>query len=204
MTDTDDRLRRGLHVVASSVQPSPDALGSIRRRVVQRHRRRRAGQVMGAVGTAALLFVGVVAVRSRQDGAVVVPMVTTPAPTAALNGCGPPPFTSASLPEAFSAQWHAGLGGGVSQDATTTHDDYYLEGGQGRFIQFARDNEAYPVGGATTAVTVLGVEAQTGTVEDGWGAEFSLGPDRCDRYLVNAFGISRDAFAAFLSGLRRP
>jgi hypothetical protein len=93
------------------------------------------------------------------------------------------------------------LGGGVAP--ISTGDDYYLEGGEGRFIEFHRDARGYPLSpDSPTTLPVLGGSAKVGTVHEGLGAIFATGPNRCDSYLVNAYGVDRAAFNAFLGALR--
>jgi hypothetical protein len=47
------------------------------------------------------------------------------------------------------------------------------------------------------------VEVKLGDVEDGYGASFTLGSDRCDQYLLNAYGVDKEAFVRFLQNSRR-
>ncbi len=73
----------------------------------------------------------------------------------------------------------------------------------GGIVELYRGGEGrYPVNPGRPTV-VRGFDGQIGPIHEGFGVEWSEGSDPCERFVVNAFGMSEAELLRFANGLRR-
>ncbi|MCW2751998.1 MAG: hypothetical protein JWR83_3108 [Aeromicrobium sp.] len=120
------------------------------------------------------------------------------------------PFHPTTMPPGFSQDLLGGSGGQVTiaPDGSLvpigTPDPYvhHYAGPAGHYIDVLDEfgPPAFPPTDTTT-ITVLGVTAAVGTVEDGFAATFDLPSGACHSFEILAYGVSRADFIDFLNGL---
>ncbi len=122
-------------------------------------------------------------------------------PPAAAEACPEPPFVATVVPEGFS------------REPRTIHEPGPIDlasiveysGEPGRLIWVQRLPRSEEPGFQLTdgePISVVGSDGLIGPIHEGFAVQFTYGDDACNRYSIEAYGVSRADLRAFAQALR--